>query len=168
MFKNKYIFFVNNFFSLLLTYQVYSVTKSTETYLFRYFSKLQEKYLMKHYLLTRCENIVWSGWVLYGILHKYYHWKELQFTRRKYVTIPSQENTIDINVSFLSNNILNYCLENFRKLSSRKYFEFDSENVLKDFNGSTRNKSWFLRDSSWLKTDFANWFSITILLIFQR
>lgn len=60
---------------------------------------------------------------------------------RKYVTIPSQENTIDINVSFLSNNILNYCLENFRKLSSRKYFEFDSENVLKDFNGSTRNKS---------------------------
>lgn len=62
---------------------------------------------------------------------------------RKYVTISSQENTIDINVSFLSNNIyvLNYCLENFRKLSSRKYFEFDSENVLKDFNGSTRNKS---------------------------
>lgn len=62
---------------------------------------------------------------------------------RKYVTIPSQENTIDINVSFLSNNIyvLNYCLENFRKPSSKKYFEFDSENVLKDFNGSTRNKS---------------------------
>lgn len=62
---------------------------------------------------------------------------------RKYVTISSQENTIDINVSFLSNNIyvLNYCLENFRKPSSKKYFEFDSENVLKDFNGSTHNKS---------------------------